>query len=214
MPSIQRLGERTSSLRRGVRRAVLRRRRLLAALLVSIAVAAGIRAVTAEPPSTYEVQVAARDLPAGTPLRTGDLQTRSYLGDNLPDGLVDDPVGQRLATPMGRGEPITRIRLSGEALLESYPLLSAVPLRIPDADAAALLAPGDLVDVLATDPQGGGSRLLLEQAPVLAMPEANASGQDTGPLGGRLVVLGVPPGLRAEVADATVGDFLSLSLSS
>lgn len=213
MPPTQRLRVRASSLRRGIRRAVLRRRRLLAALLVSVAVAAGIQAVTAEPPATHEVQVAARNLPAGTLLASSDLETRSFTAQNLPAGVVDDPVGQRLATPMGRGEPVTDIRLSGEALVESYPLLSAVPLRIPDADAAALLAPGDLVDVVATDPQGGGSRLLLEQAPVLAMPESNLDGHSSGPLGGRLIVLGVPPGLRAGVADAAVREFLSLSLT-
>lgn len=209
-----RLSDRAARLRRGVRRAVLRRRRLLAALLVSVAVAAGLQAVTADPPPTHEVQVAARDLAAGTSLTSSDLETRSFTTQNLPEGLVDDPVGQRLATPMGRGEPVTDTRLSGAALAKSYPLLSAVPLRIPDADAAALLAPGDLVDVLATDPQGGGSRLLLEKAPVLAMPDNNADGQSSGPLGGRLIVLGVPPGLRAGVADATVREFLSLSLNS
>ncbi|HEY0951335.1 MAG TPA: hypothetical protein VGD85_14130, partial [Nocardioides sp.] len=56
---------------RAVRRAVLARRRPLAALLTAGAVAAGLHAAAEPPPATVEVAVAARDLPAGTVLAPG-----------------------------------------------------------------------------------------------------------------------------------------------
>lgn len=175
---------------------------------------AGLQAVLGPPPASRKVAVAARDLPAGRTLTSSDLSMRSLADASLPAGLVADPEGETLATPVRRGEPLTDVRLSDEALLESYPLLSAVPLRLPDRGAAALLAPGDRIDVWATDPQGTGARLLLDRAPVLAMPpDSDAQGQAGGPLEGRLVVLGVPPGLRQSVAEAAVRDFLSVSFS-
>ena len=58
---------RTGSARvfRRVRRAVLSRRRLLAALLAGVAVATGVQAATAPAPPAVGVLTAARDLPAG-----------------------------------------------------------------------------------------------------------------------------------------------------
>ena len=64
-PPRDRLG-RLARLLRPVRRAVLRRRRLLAALLTAVAVASGVHAVAAPPPARVGVLVAARDLPAGS----------------------------------------------------------------------------------------------------------------------------------------------------
>lgn len=205
--------DRLTRARRSVRRALLRRRRLLAALLVAIAVAAGLQAVAGPPPATREVLVPARDLEAGHVLGPADLESRSLASSGLPAGLVADPSGGRLATPVRRGEPVTDVRLSRQALLESYPQLAALPIRIPDAGAVALLSPGDLIDLLATDPEGGGTRMLLSGVPVLALPpSATGESAAAGPLGGRLVVLGVLPEQRENVADAMVREFLTVSL--
>jgi Flp pilus assembly protein CpaB len=203
---------RVTRLRRGVRRALLRRRRLLAALLVGVAVVAGLHALREPPPDTRTVAVPGRDLSAGHVLTADDLEDRAVPVGLLPSGVVESPEGRRLATPVRAGEPVTDVRLSGNALLASYPGLAAVPLRIPDPGAVGLLAPGDLVDVLATDPRGGTSRLLLVAAPVLGLPPADDQPTAAGTVGGRLVVLGVPPQDREEVASAMVGEYLSLSL--
>lgn len=206
--------DRLSRVRRRVRRAVLRRRRLLVAVFVAIAVAAGLQAVAGPQPETRRVLVPARDLAAGHRLAEADLESRVLPAATLPSGVVVDPRGETLATPVRRGEPVTDVRLSRQALLTSYPHLAALPVRIPDAGAAALLSPGDLVDVLATDPEGGGTRLLLSGAPVLALPsEAAPVSTAAGGLGGRLVVLGVLPTQRESVANAMVREFLTLSLS-
>ncbi|MGZ4536782.1 MAG: SAF domain-containing protein, partial [Nocardioidaceae bacterium] len=58
---------------RRFRRAVLARRRLLAALCAAGAVAAGLQATSVPPPATASVLTAARDLPAGAVLGAGDL---------------------------------------------------------------------------------------------------------------------------------------------
>ena len=52
--------------------------------------------------------------------------------------------------PMRRSEPLTDARLLGPGLLAGYGTgLVATPVRIADADAAKLLSPGDVIDVLA-----------------------------------------------------------------
>lgn len=206
---------RPARLHRAVRRAVLRRRRLLAALLIAAAVAAGLRAVAGPPPQTEPVWVAAHDLPAGRVVAGDDLVRREFPADAVPAGLVADAAGGVLAGPLRRGEPVTDARLVRGTLAASYPGLAAMPIRIPDAAAVRLLAAGDRIDLIATDPQGGGSRVLMESTPVLAIPPP-APGADPvgGPGGGRLIVLGVEPELRDELADAAVLSFLSFSLTS
>lgn len=196
-----------------VRRSVLRRRRLLAALLVAVAVAAGLQAAAGPPPATTRVLVAARHLPAGTTLGGDDLARRDVPSGLLPAGLVADPTGRTLATPVRAGEPVTDVRLLGESLLAAYPDLVAVPVRLPDPVAVSLLRPGSLIDLFATDPQGGGSRLLVAGARVLAIPGSRGESA-AGPLTGTVVLLGVTPDQRLDLTDALVGDFLSFSFAA
>lgn len=193
-----------------VRRRVLARRRLLAALLVAVAVAAGVRAATAPPPPSVPVLTAARDLPAGSVLAADDLVTVAYAAGTRPTGATADAgtvLGETLAAPMRRGEPVTDVRLVGPALTAPDPDRQAVPVRLPDAAAVALLRPGDRVDLVATDPEGAGSRLVVAGVPVLAVPPP-AAGEGTAGQPGALVVLGVPPASVTEVSDAAVRSFL------
>lgn len=191
-----------------LRRAVLARRRLLAALLVGVAVLAGLQATAAPPPPTEAVHVAARDLPAGTVLAASDLTEAAYAPGTTPSGLADDAVGRTLAAPLRRGEAVTDVRLVGPALTEGHPGLVAVPVRLPDAGMAALLRVGDVVDLVAADPQGGEPALVAADVPVLALPGEPA---DAGPtaLGGRLVVVGARPDDVPRIADAAVRLFLT-----
>src|ERR671914_785181 len=91
---------------RPVRRAVLRRRRLLAALLTAVAVAAGVHAVAAPAPATVPVLVAARDLPTGAEIAAADVETVRFAPGSEPAGAVADPVGEVLAAPLRHGEPV------------------------------------------------------------------------------------------------------------
>ncbi|MFC4782967.1 RcpC/CpaB family pilus assembly protein [Nocardioides sp. MAHUQ-72] len=196
---------------RSVRRAVLRRRRLLAAALTAVAVATGLHATAAPPPPALSVRVAARDLPAGSVLAADDLAEADLSPDAAPAGLVDHPEGRVLAAPLRAGEPVTDVRLVGPALAAAHPGRVAMPVRLPDAGMAGLLRPGDRVDLVAADPQGSGARVVAADVPVLAVPVATTEPSAAGEVGGRLVVVGAEPGDVPAVADAAVRYFLTFT---
>ena len=193
-----------------VRRAVLARRRLLAALLTAVAVAAGLHAVTAAPPARVPVLVAAHDLPSGSVLGSRDVRRARFSPGTVPAGAVDDPVGRVLAAPLREGEPVTDVRLVGPSLTDGYPGLAAVPVRLPDAGMAGLLTVGDRVDLVSADPQGSGATVVASDVPVLALPADDGEVGGTG-LGGRLVVIGADPSAVARIADASARTFLSVA---
>jgi Flp pilus assembly protein CpaB len=196
--------------RRRVRRAVLRRRRLLAATLTGVAVVVGLRSTAAPPAPTVEVLVAAHDLAAGTTLSADDVVTVGFRPGSEPDGLVGDPVGRLLASAVRRGEPLTDTRLLGPAVAEGHPGLVATPVRLPDAAMVSLLRTGDRIDLLAADPQGGPSLAVADDALVLAVP-ARSEEAVADALPGRIVVLGLDPVEVTRVSGASVTHFLTVS---
>lgn len=208
MPSF----DRARRIRRAVRRQVLVRRRPLAALCVGLAVAAGVHAVSAPPPPTVEVLSAVRDLPAGAVLAGDDVELVALPPGAVPDGSTTDAVGQTLAAPLRAGEPITDVRLVGADLAAAHPDLSTLPVRLPDVGLAELLEAGDRIDLIATDPQAGGSRVVAADALVLAIPPATNATTTAAP-SGALVVLGVAPASVPSVTEASVRWFLSYSFS-
>lgn len=195
-----------------MRRAVLARRRLLAAVLAAVAVTTGVRAATAPPPASVTVTVAARDLPAGTVLADDDLTTYDLPTDAVPEGLAPDPVGRILAAPVARGEPLVTLRLVGPGLTAGHPELSALPVRLPDAAMTDLLRVGDRIDLVATDPQAGTAHLVAAGVTVLALPRADPEPSATG-LAGSLVVVGVPPDAVEDISSAAVTGFLTFAFS-
>jgi Flp pilus assembly protein CpaB len=204
--------DRLTRLLRPVRRAVLRRRRPLAAVLAAVAVAAAVHAVAAPPPANVAVPVAARDLPAGAVLTGDDLAETAFAPGSVPSDLATGAVGRTLAAPLRRGEPVTDVRLVGPALSAGYPGLTAVPVRLPDAEMVDLLHVGDRVDLVAADPQGAGARVVASAVPVLAIPAASAEPGSTG-LTGRLVVVGAEDADVARIAEAAVRYFLSFTFA-
>lgn len=204
--------ERLASIVRPVRRAVLARRRLLAAALTAVAVLAGLHATAAPAPPHVSVRVAARDLPAGTVLTSGDLAEADFAPGSVPADLAEDPAGRTLAAPLRTGEPVTDVRLVGPALSEGYPGLTAVPVRLPDAGMAGLLRVGDRIDLVSADPQGGGAEVVAYDVPVLAIPDLEPEVGASG-LTGRLVVVGAAPDEVAEIADASVRTFITIAFA-
>jgi Flp pilus assembly protein CpaB len=84
-----------------------------------------------------------------------------------------------------------------------------VPVRIGDAGSVRLLRPGDRVDLVAADPQGGRDAVVVGRGvPVLAIPRA----RDPGPTGAALVVLGLPESSVRRVAGASASAILSVVL--
>lgn len=209
MPSLL---SRAQQVRRALRRHVLARRRLLAALFTAGAVAAGLQAVAGPPPPTVVMTTAARDLPAGTVLDADDLRGVDVPPEALPVGVVDDAAGRTLAAPLRSGEPVTDVRLVGAALTAAHPDLAAMPVRLPDAGTTGLLRAGDRIDLVATDPQAGRSRVVAYDALVLAVP-GTSHDAEAGAVTGAVVLLAVDPAAVSALSDAAARLFLSYAFS-
>jgi Flp pilus assembly protein CpaB len=199
---------------RRLRRTVLARRRPIAAVCAAVAVAAALQANSVPPPARTLVLTAAHDLPAGVVVRAADLTRTPFDPDSVPAGVLplSTAVGRTTAGPLRSGEAVTDTRLLTRSLLEGYPGLVAVPVRIGDPGAVRLLRVGDRVDLLAADPQGETSaRAVGRDVPVLAIPRAGD--ESPGLTTGALVVLGLPDGTAETVAQASVSSFLSVVLT-
>lgn len=197
-------------LRQEVRRRLLRRRRLIALVLLAVAAVAALRTVAPPAPVTTTMVVAARDLPAGHVLSSDDLARVDIDPDLTPRGATEDPSGQVLAAPLRRGEPVTDVRLTGPDLAVGQPTgTAAQPVRLTDAGQAALLTPGDRIDLLATDPRAGSASLLAADVAVLAVPQAEQAVDPTLP--GRLVVLAVPGADVGEIAVASSTSYVTFA---
>ncbi len=196
-----------------LRRSVLRHRRPLAAALAALAVLTALQASASPAAPTVPVLVAAHDLAPGTSLTPDDLVTGSFRPGSVPDGTLarHQAVGRRVVGPVRAGEPLTDVRVLDTALLARHPGASAVPVRLGDAEAAALLRVGDRVTLLAADPQASGPAVAVaEDVPVLALPRPRDD--RPGLTGGALVVLALDPGTARVVAGAAARSFLSATV--
>lgn len=196
---------------RRFRRAVLARRRLLAALFAALAVATALRAHAEPPPPRIPVVVAARDIPAGATVSADDLGRAGFAPGSVPDGVVasaQDAVGRTTVGPVRAGEPLTDVRLLGAGLLARYPGAVAAPVRLGDGATVELLRVGDRVDILAADPRGSGpAEVAARDAPVIAIPPPGDAGP--GPTGGGLILVAVPDDTARVLAGHGVRSFLS-----
>ena len=159
------------------------------------------------------VKVAAHDLPAGRVLTPEDLVVRRYPADVVPAGASGRAVGRTLAAPVLEGEPVTDLRLLTPTLVAAYPGRVAVPVRIADADAVALLRPGDHIDLVAADPRRGTAAYVATDVPVLALPEPSDHDGASSGLSGRLLVLGAFPSEVDQIAGAAATDLLSVVIT-
>lgn len=195
------------------RRRVLIHRRGLAALCAGVVVWASINAASATPPALVPVWTAAHELPSGTVLRAGDFRRTGFAPGSIPAGHVADVrdlVGRTLTVPLGAGDVVSRSQVLGSTRLTGYPGQVAIALRIPDADAVALLHPGDRVDLVASDPQQEREpERLVDGATVMTVPKASSGAAGNG-LAGRLVVFAVPAAEAEHVA--AVGSTLFLTV--
>lgn len=174
---------------------------------------------------------AAHDLSGGTTISAGDLRLLRVPPESVPAGAITDVAqltGRALAVPVRAGETITDVRLVGPALLAGYgDQLVAAPVRIADAGSAALLQPGDVIDVLAADGAGatdrgtdsesvaGEARLVASDVRVVAVPRDAESALSGGEFGaGALVVLATTSQTAARLASAAVTARLSLTINA
>lgn len=185
-------------------------RRVGAGLLLALAV---VLALTPSTPGV-PVVVAAHDVTAGATLGATDLVVRDWPADQVPGGAVQQVAaaeGRVLVGAARAGEPITDVRLVGPELaarMHGTPDAAAVPVRLVDADVAALLHPGGRVDVVTVGASAEAPLLLAADAAVVAvLPPA------TGPGGrGRLVLVAMPRELASRVAAASLSEQVAITL--
>ena len=193
------------------------RRRLVAAGFLAVGLLAGLRALSPAPAPTVTVWAAAHDLTGGRPLAGADLVRVALPVAAVPAGALragTQVVGRLLAAPVRRGEPLTDVRLLGPSLLAALPEqgLVAIPIRVADGSAAAaVVKPGDLVDVIATaDAAADGTRepvTVASRVQVLSVPGTGSSSD-----GGGLVVLAATHEQAAALAQASATTRLSVTI--
>ena len=154
---------------------VYRFRRPLAAASAALAVL--LLAAALRPASTdlVDVIVAASDLPPGATLSAQDLSVAALPSDYLPPGAIttaEAAVGRTIAGAITAGEPLTRSRLVATG--PRIDGLQTVPVRLADAEAAALLAPGSVIDLVLAS-RDGGARVLAEGVQVVTVPQRPTS---------------------------------------
>lgn len=216
-------------------RVVLRRyRRLLTAGAMVLAAVMALGRFAPKPPPTTAIVAAARDLPAGEVLTTGDLRILALPPATVPSGAaidIADVVGQQLSGPLRRGEVVTDVRLDDGPLGRPAPGLVSAPVRLADSQAAQLLRAGQHIDVLAASTavdgvgaaaaggaDGGGSRsggaavVVAADVMVVAIPIAASAGptavNDVG-VEGALIVLATTAAQARDLAQAQVSARLS-----
>lgn len=193
---------------------VLLARRAAAALLTVLALALALRPppapVTDREPETVPVAVSAQDQPAGAVLTTAALTVAGYPPAAVPAGVEAEPerlVGRVLAGSVRAGEPVTDARLVGPGLTSLLPPGQvAAPVRLADLSVAALVRTGDRVDVLATAPEAETAAVVAPGALVLA-----TSGAAEEP-GAGLLLLGVDVQTAARLAAAGTSATLTVTL--
>ncbi|GAA1860222.1 SAF domain-containing protein [Myceligenerans crystallogenes] len=175
---------------RRTRRLVWRHRVLLAAICCGLAVTSALQVLRPPPPPSSTVLVTTRAVPVGTEL-TGDDVAERVIADALAPGSTlrrtAEAVGRTAVVGLPAGVPLHGGLLSDGGVLSSAPRGTVVvPVALADDGVAALLRPGDRVDLLTPAAAGsqvtgddGGSppaAYLARRALVLPLPEQRDPG--------------------------------------
>ena len=170
-----------------LRRLFFDHRRLLASVLVGLAVLSAVSAVRADAPPSTALLVAARDLPSGATLSAEDVQEVRVDPRSVPDGATmpaEALPGSQVAGPMRRGEAFTDARLLGPGVLLGRPPGTVVAtVRVADPLEVQALAVGDLADVVAVtrDRDGAGSTAVVVGEALEVVATTTGTGDPTDP---------------------------------
>lgn len=184
-------------------------RRLLAGLFAAAAVYFGLTSFSPPAAASTAVLAAARDLPGGVTPSAADVRVLRLPPATVPSGALppDSNLSERiLATAVRSGEPLTDARFLTPTAVP--PGLVAYPLRLDDPDIAALLRPGDHVDLYAASATADLSATRLATAVrVFALPAPSRSS------GGALVVLATSPTTAARLAQSASNSRITVALT-
>ncbi|MFF2270174.1 SAF domain-containing protein [Cellulosimicrobium cellulans] len=144
--------DRSPGRRRPLREVWWRARFVVAALCCGAAAAVVVGALRPPAPPTAPAVVTTRDVPAGALLTEADLRVDRVSAELVPAGSAagpDDVVGRRATVALAAGTLLQDALVAGGELAASAPAGTVVaPVRL-DPGVAALLGPGDRVDLLA-----------------------------------------------------------------
>lgn len=200
-----------------------RSRRILVCVGLGVLAWAFVSAAQPAPPPQRTVVVLARDVPAGEPLNAAALAlTQVHTSSAAPCALdaIEPVLGAHPAVALAAGTPLCpEMLVRGAAALP--PGTAAVPVRLADAQVAAMLAPGTRVDVIqpgVPDPSGTAThegQVLTHDA--LVLPSPARTSQDAGLLGTAttdepVVLLAVRVKEAPDVAAAAVSGGLGVIL--
>lgn len=188
----------TPALPLALRRLAARHRRLLAAALTAVAVAAGLTAVQPAREPTVALLTAARSLDPGATVTDADVALTAIPRSLAPEDALSSPrdaVGRALAVGVGArtiltaGHVAQASRAAGDGLV-------VVALPLADDALASLVRPGGRLDLFGTTPTGPG--LIASDVRVVGTP-APATGLG-GLSTGRVVLVEVTPAVAALLA--------------
>jgi pilus assembly protein CpaB len=186
-------------------------RRKLAVVAAIAAVGAGLSAVSPEGPDMITVVKARSQLPGGTVLSARDLVLDPAVASDVPNGVLTDPndlVGKTLAAPVAENQMLTELTTTSPHASVA-PGRVIAPLRLADTGVAALLRPGDVVDIVAADSQAEqAATVVATGARVVTVPQAPEDGAGS-PEGG-LVLIDVDSQTAVIVAQAAASGALSI----
>jgi pilus assembly protein CpaB len=123
----------------------------------------------AEPTSTFQVVVAAHDLPVGSILGEEDLRTINWPDEVVPEGYarqIPDVIGRGVIQPMRTNEPVLMSKLFDRGAGGGLPILipegmRAVALRVDDViSVAGFVTPGTRVDMMLTIQPPGNTEFI------------------------------------------------------
>ena len=151
-------------------------------------------------------------LSSGRVLSASDLVLDRVTASDVPKGVLTNPndlVGKTLVAPVAENQMMTL--LTTTAAHTSVPPGHVIaPLRLADSALTALLRPGDVVDVVAADPEAEQpATVIAAGARVVTVPEAPNDRAGPGP-DGALVLIDVDSHTAAVVAQAAASSTLSV----
>ena len=195
------------------RRALRRRRRLLAVLVSALLIASAIPQLVPLLPRSHAVVVADGDLPAGTELTAADLRQVHVAAALVPEdapATTQDLLGQRTAVPVSDGTPLLPglFEAHGTPEMPDGSALIAVPLQ-------AVLVPhlqsGAEVEIIASVAGEPAPKRITAQ--VMEISETGAAGTLGlgGGEGGAVVLVSLPPARAADVAQAMSEGWITIA---
>jgi Flp pilus assembly protein CpaB len=196
---------------RALARAASWHRRKLAVLAAAAAVLTGVSAAAPEGPAMITVVKAKAQLPGGTVVSASDVVLDRVAASDVPEGVLTDPLallGKTLAAPVAENQMLTPLVVTAARTSVSQGHVIA-PLRLADTALAALLRPGDVVDVIAADAQAEQAAVVAAGARVVTIPELPDERASPGPEGA-LVLIDVDAQTASVLAHAAAAATLSI----